>query len=159
MQTRKSLALLAVALAVVALGRTSLKAGGFLEQIDITGNTPSPIPGHVVGRLVPIRQDTRALPVRYSMNTSLSPIPNPLGAAFLTVADAQSVLQASLDAWNADPDLVRRDADRKYHRQDHQRRLRLRQRADVPNRRRLPRHRLVAIGEPDRRHRRSSTAT
>ena len=103
MQTRKSLALLVVALAVVALGRTSLKAGGFLEQIDITGNTPSPIPGQVIGRLVPIRQDTRALPVRYSMNTSLSPIPNPLGAAFLSVADAQSVLQASLDVWNIIP--------------------------------------------------------
>ena len=37
------------------------------------------------------------------MNTSLSPIPNPLGAAFLTVADAQSVLQASLDTWNVIP--------------------------------------------------------
>ena len=55
MQTRKSLALLVVALAVVALGRPSLQAGGFLEQIDITGLTPSPIAGHVVGRLVPIR--------------------------------------------------------------------------------------------------------
>jgi hypothetical protein len=37
------------------------------------------------------------------MNTSLDPIPNPLGPAFLTVAEAQAALQASLDAWNNIP--------------------------------------------------------
>ena len=90
---------------LIGLGAT-LQAGGFLFSIDITNAPPSPIPGqagHVVARLVPIRWDDRTLPVRFLMNNTLNPIPNPLGAAFLTVADAQATLQASLDAWNAIP--------------------------------------------------------
>lgn len=89
-------------LSLVGAG-ASLRAGGVLEQIDITGNVPSPIPGHVVGRLVGIRWDARAIPVRYSMNNSLQDIPNPLGPAFLKVADAQAELQRSFDQWNAIP--------------------------------------------------------
>ncbi len=81
----------------------TLRAGGFLEQIDITGLVPSPIAGHVVGRLVPIRWDARTIPVQYQMNTTLDPIPNALGPAFLTVAAARAELQASLDAWNTIP--------------------------------------------------------
>ena len=78
-------------------------AGGALETVDLTGNIPSPIAGHIIGRLIPIKWDTRALPVRYSMNTSLGPnIPNPLPPAtpVLTLAQAQTQLQASLDRWN-----------------------------------------------------------
>lgn len=78
-------------------------AGGTLEQIDVTGNVPSPIAGHVIGKLVGIRWDARCLPVKYSMNTSLNPVPNPLGAPFLSVADAQAALQVSFDQWNAIP--------------------------------------------------------
>jgi hypothetical protein len=77
-----------------------LHAWGQLEQIDITLNEASPIPGHIGARLVGIKWDTRALPVRYSMNTTLDPVPNPLGAAFLSVPDARTALQASLDQWN-----------------------------------------------------------
>ena len=80
-----------------------LRAGGFLESIDTTGNVPSPRPGHVVGRLVPMRWDSRTIPVQYKMNTTLAPIPNPLGAAFLTIGDATTALQRSFDAWNAIP--------------------------------------------------------
>ncbi|HWP44529.1 MAG TPA: matrixin family metalloprotease [Blastocatellia bacterium] len=79
------------------------RAGGALEEIDITGNVPSPIAGHIIGRLVGIKWDVRSIPVQYTMNTSLDPIPNPLGPAFLTAADAQAALQASLDAWNDIP--------------------------------------------------------
>src|SRR5688572_21742745 len=81
-------------------------AGGALETVDLTGNIPSPIAGHVIGRLIPIKWDTRALPVRYSMNTSLGPnIPNPLSpfTPVLTLAQAQTALQGSLDRWNNIP--------------------------------------------------------
>jgi hypothetical protein len=78
-------------------------AGGVLEQIDITGNVPSPIPGHVVGRLVPIFWDSRCLPVGYSMNTTLDPIPNPLGAPFLTLADATGAFDSALASWTTIP--------------------------------------------------------
>lgn len=47
--------------------------------------------------------DARSIPVQYRINNTLNPIPNPLGAAFLSVADAQTALQASFDKWNSIP--------------------------------------------------------
>ena len=104
MTTRIATASVTLAI-LIGLG-ASLQAGGFLYSLDITNAPPSPLPGQtglVVARLVPIRWDDRALPVRFVMNSTLNPIPNPLGTAFLTVADAQATLQASLNAWNAIP--------------------------------------------------------
>jgi hypothetical protein len=66
-------------------------AGGALETIDTTGNMPSPIPGQLVAKLVGIKWDVRSIPVKYSMNNTLDPIPNPLGAPVLTLAQAQAV--------------------------------------------------------------------
>jgi hypothetical protein len=80
-----------------------LLAGGALETQDITGNVASPIPGHIEARLVPIRWDVRAIPVNYSINTTQSPVPNPLGAPFLSLAAAQTALQESFDQWNQIP--------------------------------------------------------
>jgi len=79
------------------------RAGGALETIDITGAGPSPIPGHLLARVIGIKWDSRAIPVPYRVNNTLNPIPNPLGPAFLSVADATTALQASLDAWNNIP--------------------------------------------------------
>src|SRR5215468_1036568 len=78
-------------------------AGGALQQIDITNAQPSPIPGQVVAKLIGIKWDTRSIPVKYSMNNTLDPIPNPLGAPVLTLAQAQAALQTSFDAWNQIP--------------------------------------------------------
>lgn len=77
-----------------------LQAGGRLESVDITGLTPSPLPGHVIGRVIGIQWDARCLPVRYRMNSTLNPVPNPLGAPFLTLAVATAAIQQSLDQWN-----------------------------------------------------------
>ena len=87
---------------------TSLFAGGALEQVDITGNVPSPIAGQVVGRLTGIRWDARSIPVIYRVNANTgSPVantvPNPLGAPFVTIDQVTSALQASFDPWNALP--------------------------------------------------------
>lgn len=81
----------------------SLRAGGAFETVDVTAGTPSPIPGHVLARVVGIRWDTRSIPVQYRINNTLNPIPNPLGPAFLSVADATTALQGSLDSWNNIP--------------------------------------------------------
>jgi Matrixin len=81
----------------------SARAGGGLETIDITAGAPSPIPGHLLARVIPIRWDERSIPVQYRVNNTLDPIPNPLGPAFLTVADATVGLQASFNAWNSIP--------------------------------------------------------
>ena len=73
---------------MVLMSVVSIRAGGALESIDITAGAPSPIAGHILARVIGIRWDARSIPVRYSMNTTLNPIPNPLGPAFLSVADA-----------------------------------------------------------------------
>jgi len=89
--------------AILVLPGASLQATGALETIDITGAGPSPIPGHIIAKVIGIRWDARTIPVRYSMNSTIDPVPNPLGAAFLTVAAAKTALQESLDQWNALP--------------------------------------------------------
>ncbi|MBO0858239.1 MAG: hypothetical protein J2P21_07225 [Chloracidobacterium sp.] len=78
-------------------------AGGALEQIDITNAQPSPIPGQLTAKLIGIKWDTRSIPVKYSMNNTLDPIPNPLGTPVLTLAQAQEALQTSFDSWNDIP--------------------------------------------------------
>jgi hypothetical protein len=84
-------------------------AGGAVVQIDITNAQPSPIPGQLVAKLVGIKWDARSIPVQYSMNNTLDPIPNPLpnpnplGAPVLTLAQAQAALQESFDTWNKIP--------------------------------------------------------
>jgi hypothetical protein len=82
---------------------TSMRAGGALESIDITAGAPSPIPGHILARVIGIRWDARSIPVQYRINNTLDPIPNPLGAAFLSVANAATTLQGSLNNWNNIP--------------------------------------------------------
>jgi hypothetical protein len=78
-------------------------AGGATLQIDITNAQPSPIPGQLVAKLVGIKWDARSIPVQYSMNNTLDPIPNPLGPPVLTLAQAQTALQTSFDTWNNIP--------------------------------------------------------
>jgi hypothetical protein len=81
----------------------NVRAGGALESIDITAGTPSPIPGHILARVIGIRWDARSIPVSYKMNNTLNPIPNPLGPAFLSLADATTELQNSFNKWNSIP--------------------------------------------------------
>ena len=79
-------------------------AGGPFESFDLTNAGPSPIPGHLLARIIPIKWDARTIPVQYRVNNSQGPlVPNPLGAPFLTLADATTAFQASLDAWNSIP--------------------------------------------------------
>ena len=82
---------------------TTARAGGALETIDITAGAPSPIPGHILARVIGIRWDSRSIPVPYKINNTLNPIPNPLGPAFLSVADATTALQGSFNSWNNIP--------------------------------------------------------
>ncbi|HKG80035.1 MAG TPA: matrixin family metalloprotease, partial [Pyrinomonadaceae bacterium] len=79
------------------------RAGGALETIDLTGAGPSPIAGHLLARVIGIRWDARSIPVQYRINSTLDPVPNPLGAPFLSVADAATSIQGSLNSWNNIP--------------------------------------------------------
>ena len=78
----------------------AVQAGGALETIDATGNVPSPIPGQLIAKVIGIKWDARSIPLKYSINNTLDPVPNPLGAPALTLAQAQAALQVSFDAWN-----------------------------------------------------------
>ena len=93
---------LSVVLAVVA-GPRPAWAGGYYQTVDLTGNRPAPEPGSIAGLQIPMHWDERCIPVQFRVNDTLDPIPNPLGAPFLTVADATAALQQALETWNAIP--------------------------------------------------------
>jgi Matrixin len=99
---RKTLSFILMVCLVLA-NAASVPAGGVLETVDITGNVPSPIPGLLTARVIGYKWDSRSIPVKYSMNTTLDPIPNPLGTPFLSVAYARATMQAAFDAWNRIP--------------------------------------------------------
>ena len=101
MKRKLTSVLLTTCMLLMSVG--TLRAGGALETIDITAGTPSPIPGHILARVIGIRWDVRSIPVPYKMNNTLNPIPNPLGPAFLSVADATTTIQGSLNSWNNIP--------------------------------------------------------
>jgi hypothetical protein len=88
---------------MILMSVATTRAGGALETIDITAGAPSPIAGHILARVIGIRWDTRSIPVPYRVNNTLNPVPNPLGPAFLSVADATTALQGSFDKWNNIP--------------------------------------------------------
>ena len=88
---------------MILMSVVTTRAGGALETIDLTGAPPSPIAGHLLARVIGIKWDARSIPVTYKMNNTLDPIPNPLGAPVMTLAQATTALQASFDAWNNIP--------------------------------------------------------
>jgi hypothetical protein len=91
------------ALLAAALGSAPALAGGFLESLDVTGNVPSPIPGQINAKLVRIFHDPRCIPVPWHLNNTLDPIPNPLGAPVITLADAKTAFNKSFDTWTRIP--------------------------------------------------------
>jgi len=97
---KRKLTSIFVTTCMILMSVVSIRAGGALETIDLTGAGPSPIPGHLLARVIGIRWDSRSIPVQYRVNNTLDPIPNPLGAPFLSVAAATTALQASFNRWN-----------------------------------------------------------
>src|SRR4051812_18844762 len=101
---RRAFARISVAaLLAAASGSAPALAGGFLESLDVTGFVPSPIPGQVNARLVRIFHDPRCIPVPWHVNNTIDPIPNPLGAPVITLADATTTFTKSFDARNNIP--------------------------------------------------------
>jgi hypothetical protein len=108
---RKKIAAVFVCVVLAIAASSNLQAGGRLESFDITAMLPSPIAGHILARVIGIQWDVRSIPVQYKLNTNFTPdaddpaglVPNPLGPAFLTPAQASAAMQASLDAWNNIP--------------------------------------------------------
>lgn len=88
---------------MILMSVVTARAGGPFETVDITNAGPSPIPGHLLARVIGIKWDARTIPVPYRMNNTLDPIPNPLGAPILSLAQATAAMQASMDVWNSIP--------------------------------------------------------
>ena len=77
-------------------------AGGFLDAAKVVPG-PSPHPGYHLAESVPIFHDVRCIPAPYFLNTTLDPLPNPLGAPFLSLADAAGAIEAAIASWNEIP--------------------------------------------------------
>jgi hypothetical protein len=90
----------ALALAAVLVVPGPVHAGGFLEGLRFT-TEPSPTPGQVIVRPVPSRWDDRCIPVRWRVNDTQDPLPNPPGAPVVSVAEAAGALQRALGTWTA----------------------------------------------------------
>src|SRR5215510_14366269 len=83
----------------------AVRAGGAIAGFDITDRQPSPILGQIIAKVIGIKWDVRSIPVQYSINNTLDPIPNPLDPLdpILNLAQAREALQASFDTWNQIP--------------------------------------------------------
>jgi hypothetical protein len=77
-------------------------AGGTREVFKLT-DTPSPIAGQFVAEVVPLKIDPSCIPLTFRVNNSIDPLHNPLGPAFLSVAQATAALQQAAEAWNDVP--------------------------------------------------------
>ena len=86
------------AVLAAALSTVPALAGGALDTVDITGHTPSPIAGQFNAKVIGIHWDPRCIPVQFRVNNTLSPIPNALGAPFLSVAQSHGLASAIMDA-------------------------------------------------------------
>lgn len=78
-------------------------AGGTLEVFDITGRQPAGREGQVIAGVAPARLDPRCMPWTFRLNDTVDPIPNPLGADFLTLAEVVPVFETAIAQWNAVP--------------------------------------------------------
>src|SRR5262245_14110244 len=97
---KKKIASLVLCACTFLASATPASAGGNLDDFELTGFVPSPIPGQYVARVVGIRWDTRSIPVQFTMTTSLDPSPNSIN---LSAAAARAALQASIGTWNNIP--------------------------------------------------------
>lgn len=80
-----------------------VQAGGFLETLDITGRTPSPVPTLLQAPVIPVRWDERCIPVVFRLNDTRDPIPNPLGEDFLTLEQARRAIERAFETWSSIP--------------------------------------------------------
>ncbi|MFN7963742.1 MAG: hypothetical protein U0002_20940 [Thermoanaerobaculia bacterium] len=85
------------------LGAVSAGAVGIQDITDVTALEPSPVPGEVISPVVPMRWDDRCQPFLLRINDTLDPIPNPLGAPVLSVAEVMSAFRQAAAAWSAIP--------------------------------------------------------
>lgn len=92
------------AIIVLATSTPPALAGGNIETLDLTGDRPiNGLPLAILAEVVDVKWDARCIPVSYSINDTLDPIPNPLGADFLPLAEARAALADAFDIWNEVP--------------------------------------------------------
>lgn len=101
--SRRGLRLSGLLLVSLLLLPQGAGAGEVQETIDLTGFVPSPVPGEFIAPTIPIRWDSRCMPVPLLVNDTLDPIPNPSGPPILSVARAAATIQAAADLWGRVP--------------------------------------------------------
>src|SRR5262245_22097633 len=86
-------------LAACLLAPAPALAGGNLEAYDITAGTPV-IPGFIAAKTVNMLWDSRCIPVQVRSNSTLDPIPNPLGPPVISLNQAEQALKRAFNSWN-----------------------------------------------------------
>jgi hypothetical protein len=100
MSRTRSVLLIAFASLAFAL---PVAAGTIVEELDLTGFVPSPrYPNLVLGRPIP-QLWQNCTTVRFRVNNTLDPVPNPIGDDFLRVADVIPAFQQAARLWNSIP--------------------------------------------------------
>jgi hypothetical protein len=89
--------------AAVGLAGVAPRAGGLLDRGGRVVVGASPIPGEVLARFANDRWTDSCMPVRFTLNTTVDPIPDPDGQATMGVAAARAHLEAALKTWTAVP--------------------------------------------------------
>jgi hypothetical protein len=78
---------------------SNVYAGGVLETVDITPMTVT-VPGSVDGLLIPIKWDTRCLPIRYTLDSTPPNAVGNSGGPVVDINTTRNELQASMEQWN-----------------------------------------------------------
>lgn len=93
---------LRLVLPLVLAAALPLHAGGRLD-VSKRLDGPSPYPGYYLSETVFQFHDDRCVPVSYALDTSLDPLPNPLGEPPVSLAQARAVVEKAMASWNDVP--------------------------------------------------------
>lgn len=96
----RTLPCLLLSLALTMLLTSPALAGGQLERVAFNGFAPGPVPGSFAADLVPIKWDTRCIPVDYVFNTAVLPAN---AEPPLDIPTTRAIFNDAFDTWNNVP--------------------------------------------------------
>lgn len=93
----------AACFAAIVSPASLVQAGGNIDEWDVTGFHPSPIPGEVIGTTRGYRWDDRCIPAGFRVNATMDPIPNGIGQPPISLAETMTGLRRAFEMWNEIP--------------------------------------------------------
>jgi hypothetical protein len=96
-------ALLVTVIVLTALSGQGTRAGALHDYGGFRFVGVSPVPGHMLAELATDRWPDACIPVRFSLNTTVDPIPDPAGNPAMTLQQARVALERAMASWNTIP--------------------------------------------------------